>query len=160
MKNFSSEEIQKAAEEVKKSGNGDHMFKDPGHKRRTRHKRSSRRKHTKLPKPLQRITSRDTRTGHTTTSSKTTSRQQNTSRRNTSRRVTSRNRQTSMMVTTRRTTSRQQNNSRRNTSRRVTSRRNTSKQSNTFPWAAPIPIRGRFCCTQSQRNNVRQNNRA
>jgi hypothetical protein len=135
MRNFSSDDIQKAAEEVKKSEHEDLMFRDPGHKRRTRHKRSSGRKH-KLPKSLHRITSRHKKSRRPTTSTRKTSRKQKTSRRNTSRRNTSRNHQTSMVIT---------------------SRRNTSRQQNTFRWGIPRPIRGRFCCNQSQRNHFRLN---
>lgn len=130
MRNFSSDMIQKAAEEVKKSEHGDLMFRDPGHKSR----KSTRRKHPKPPKPKHRITSRQKTSKRPTTSTKNTSRKHNTSARNTSRHATSRNRQTSKMVT---------------------SRRNTSRKRNNFQWATPIPIRGRFCCNRSRRNNFR-----
>lgn len=125
MRNFSSDVIQKAAEEVKKSEHGDLMFRDPGHKRR----KSTRRKHPKPPKSKHRITSRKKTSKRPATSTKNTSRKQNTSRRNTSRR--------------------------QNTSRRKTSRRNTSRRRNNFQWGTPIPIRGRFCCNRSRRNNFR-----
>ena len=78
MSEFSSEDIQSAAEEVRRSNFGDFMFRDPGSNRGTSRRRTSRRN----------------------TSRRNTSRR-NTSRRNTTRRVTSR-RNTSRRNTSRR----------------------------------------------------------
>jgi surface antigen len=100
MSEFSAEDIQRAADEVRRGGFGDFMFRDPGQNRGTTRRRTSRRG---------------------------TSGRRMTSRRNTSRRNTSGNRNTSRRNTSRRNTSRR-NTSRRNTSRRNTSRRNTSRR--------------------------------
>jgi hypothetical protein len=99
MSDFSAEDIQRAADEVRRGGFGDFMFRDPGQNRGTTSRRTSRRR---------------------------TSGRQMTSRQNTSRRNTSRNRNTSRRNTSRRNTS-SRNTSRRNTSRRRTSRRRTSR---------------------------------
>lgn len=94
MREFSAEDIQSAADEVRRGDFWDFLFRDPGQNRGTTRKRTSRRR---------------------------TSGRRMTSRRNTSRRNTSRNRNTSRRNTSRRNTSRR-NTSRRNTSRRRTSR--------------------------------------
>ncbi|MFK9094811.1 CotG/ExsB N-terminal domain-containing protein [Bacillus salipaludis] len=95
MSEFTQEDIQMAADEVRRGGFGDFMFRDPGRNRGTSRRRTSRRQ-----------------TSRRNTSRRKTSRNRNTSRRNTSRRRTSRR------MTSRRRTSR------RMTSRRRTSRRN------------------------------------
>ena len=97
MSEFSPEDIQRAADDARRGGFGDFMFRDPGHNRRSSRRRTSRR----------RVTSR-----------RRISQRRMTSRRITSRRVTSRNLNTSRKITSRRHTSR------RVTSRRRTSRRN------------------------------------
>ncbi|MBO0962241.1 hypothetical protein J1P26_21295 [Neobacillus sp. MM2021_6] len=74
MSEFSPEEIQNAADEVRRGGFGDFMFRDPGQNRGTSRRRTTRRQITSR----RRTTSRDT------------SRNRNTTRRNTSRRRTSR----------------------------------------------------------------------
>jgi hypothetical protein len=142
MRDYSSEEIQQAAEEVKRSEYGDLMFRDPGYKRRSRNKM-----HPKRITSRQANSSRIRHTSVMITSHRVTSRQVNTSRI----------RHTSVMVTSRRVTSRRPNTSRiRHTSRRVTSRHQTTSRRNitrwdpntkvnTFPWAEPVPIRGTFC---------------
>ncbi|WP_373605390.1 CotG/ExsB N-terminal domain-containing protein [Bacillus sp. AFS031507] len=104
MSDFSAEDIQRAADEVRRGGFGDFMFRDPGQNRGTTRRRTSGRRMT-----LRRNTSRRNTSGNRNTSRRNTSRR-NTSRRNTSRRRTSR-----------------RNTSRRNTSRRRTSRRRTSR---------------------------------
>jgi hypothetical protein len=96
MREFSAEDIQRAADVVSRGGFGDFMFSDPDQNRATTRRRTSR---------------------HRMTSSRNTSRQ-NTSRRNTSRRMTSRRCCTSRKNTSIQNTSRCCNNSGwRNTSR-------------------------------------------
>lgn len=92
MSEFSSENIQRAAEEVRGTNFGDFMFRDPGYMQRTSRRRTSTRRRTS---------------------------RRNTSRRHTSRRMTS-SRNTSRRMTSRRRTSRRRT-SRRRTSRRNTS---------------------------------------
>lgn len=74
MSEFSPEEIQRAADEVRRGGFGDFMFRDPGKNRGTSRRRTTRRQMTSRRR----------------TSSRDTSRNRNTSRRKTSRRRTSR----------------------------------------------------------------------
>lgn len=75
---FSQEGIERAAEDVRRGGFGDFMFRDPGSGRRTTRRRTSR-KQTSRRNTSRRQTSRKV------TSRKMTSRRR-TSRRNTSRR--------------------------------------------------------------------------
>ncbi|MFF2450374.1 CotG/ExsB N-terminal domain-containing protein [Neobacillus sp. NPDC058068] len=92
MEEITPEKIQSAADEARRGGFGDFMFRDPGFNRG-----ASRRRTTK-----QRTSSRGT-TSRKNTSRRNTSGQRNTSRKNTSRRKTSRRR------TTRRNTIRRRN---------------------------------------------------
>jgi hypothetical protein len=78
MREFSEEDIQRAADEVKQGDFWDFMFRDPGQNRGTTRKRTSRSK-----------TSGRLMTSRRNTSRRNTSRNHNTSRRNTSRRNTS-----------------------------------------------------------------------
>ena len=107
MSEFSQEDIQRAADDVRRGGFGYFMFRDPGHNRRSSRRRTSRRQ----------MTSRRRISQRRMTSRRRISQRRMTSRRITSRRVTSRNRNTSRRITSRRHTSR------RKTSSRCTSRR-------------------------------------
>ncbi|MBT2734792.1 CotG/ExsB N-terminal domain-containing protein [Bacillus sp. ISL-7] len=89
MSDFSAEDIQRAADEVRRGGFGDFMFRDPGQNRGTTRRRTSRRGTSGRRMTSRRNTSRRNTSGNRNTSRRNTSRR-NTSRRNTSRRRTSR----------------------------------------------------------------------
>ncbi|MFP5110311.1 CotG/ExsB N-terminal domain-containing protein [Neobacillus sp. C211] len=91
MSDFSAEDIQRAADEVRRGGFGDFMFRDPGQNRGTTRRRTSGRRMTSRRNTSRRITSGNRNTSRRNTSRRNTSRR-NTSRRNTSRRNTSRRR--------------------------------------------------------------------
>jgi hypothetical protein len=115
---FSPEEIQRAADDAWQGGFGDFMFRDPGRDLGTSRRRTSRRRTSR------RRTSRRRTSRRGMTSRRQTSRRSQTSRRNTSRRHTSRRR------TSRRRTSRCRTSRRRHTSRKrlcCTGWRNTAR---------------------------------
>ncbi|CAH2717025.1 hypothetical protein BACCIP111895_04214 [Neobacillus rhizosphaerae] len=168
LSNFTPDDIQNAAEEVKNSGHGDFMFRDPGLTRISHQNKHSRRKPPHPRRSAGRFTSRlrtlePENTSHRNTSRRNTSRNLPTSVILTSRHNTARNRHTSVIVTSRHNTSRNQHpsvivTSRHNTSRNrhpsviVTSRHNTSR--NRHP-SVIVTSRQR---KTSRRNNVGQGN--
>lgn len=85
LRDFSQEEIQNAAKEVRRSNFGDFMFRDPGFNRRTTRRRTSSNRHTS-----RRNTSKNRHTSRKNTSKNRVTTRRLTSRRHTSRRVTSR----------------------------------------------------------------------
>jgi hypothetical protein len=89
LRDFSQEEIQNAAEEVRRSNFGDFMFRDPGFNRGTSGRRTTRRNTSRNRQTSRRNTSRKRVTTRRHTSRRHTSRR-HTSSRHTSRRVTSR----------------------------------------------------------------------